>query len=208
MRNGQYTEQGGIGNPTIKEEFVKVIKEFQIPVEKVFINSISEEYFSKNNAVARIHSYLIIMYKYAGKEIDKMIEHFTNTAVYAVVIKDIIDTTVDKFHWDQNIILFLNRGATAIMHTEIWRRFMMARDEMFKTNDKIFMSAVTVRDLIHEDNTSLTFYSELGKSITKEPMEQKQAVTNQEYQTMQKKLQKKNSKYHMQDKMKIQRSLP
>ena len=40
------TGDGGIRNPTIKEEFVKVIKEFQIPVEKVFIesDSISEEY--------------------------------------------------------------------------------------------------------------------------------------------------------------------
>ena len=47
------------------------------------------------------------MYKYAGKEIDRMIEHFTDTAVYAVVIEDIINTTVDKikFHWDQNVTL-------------------------------------------------------------------------------------------------------
>ena len=32
---------GEVRNPTIKEEFVQVIKEFKIPVEKVFINSIS-----------------------------------------------------------------------------------------------------------------------------------------------------------------------
>ena len=37
------TEDGKIRNPTIKEEFVNVIKEFNIPVEKVFIDSISEE---------------------------------------------------------------------------------------------------------------------------------------------------------------------
>ena len=99
--------------------------------------------------VTRIHSYLNIMYKYAGKEIDIMIEHFTNTTVYAVVIEDIIDTTVDKikFHWNQNVILFLNRGATTIMNTEIWRRFLMARDEIFKTDEQIFISAVTVREL-------------------------------------------------------------
>ena len=126
------TEDGTIRNPTIKEEFVKVIKEFKIPVEKEFINSISEEYFSKNSMVTRVHSYLNIMYKYAGKEIGIMIEHFTNTAIYAVVIEDIIEATVGKFHWDQNIILFLNRGATALMHKEIWRRFLMARDEVFK----------------------------------------------------------------------------
>ena len=112
------------------------------------------------------------MYKYAGKEIDIMIEHFTNTAVYAVIIEDIIETTVGKFHWDQNVILFLNRGATAIMNTEIWKRFLIARDEIFKTDEKIFISAVTVRGLIHEDNTSLTFYSELEKNITKEALVQ------------------------------------
>ena len=76
------TEAGTIRNPTIKEEFVKVIKEFKVPVEKEFIDSISEEYFSKHSMVTRVHSYLNIMYKYAGKEIDIMIEHSTNAAVY------------------------------------------------------------------------------------------------------------------------------
>ena len=56
------TEDGEIRNPTIKEEFIKVIKEFRIPVEQVFIDSILEEYFSKTSAVARVHSYLNIMY--------------------------------------------------------------------------------------------------------------------------------------------------
>ena len=196
------TEDGTIRNPTIKAEFVKVIKEIKIPVEKEFIDSVSEEYFSKNSMVTRVHSYLNIMYKYAGKEIDLMIEHFTNTAIYAVVIEDIIETTVGKFHWDQNVILFLNRGATAIMNTEIWKRFLIARDEIFKTDEKIFISAVTVRELIHEDNTSLTFNSELEKSITKEAVVQKQTITNQEKQTVtnrekqstQKKLQKRKFK--------------
>ena len=49
------------------------------------------------------------MYKYAGKQVD-MIEHFTNTAVYAFVIGDIIEMAVKTFHWNQNVILFLNRG--------------------------------------------------------------------------------------------------
>ena len=39
------TEDGIIRNPTIKEEFVKVIKEFKILVKKVFTDSILEEYF-------------------------------------------------------------------------------------------------------------------------------------------------------------------
>ena len=59
------------------------------------------------------------------------------------------------------------------MNTEIWKRFLIERDEIFKTDEKIFISAVTVRELIHEDNTSLTFYSELEKSITKETVVQK-----------------------------------
>ena len=66
------------------------------------------------------------MHTYAGKEIEILIEHFSYKVVYAVVLEDIIDTTVGKVHWDQNIILFLNRGATAILHTEIWRSFLMA----------------------------------------------------------------------------------
>ena len=66
---------GEIQNPTIKEEFVQVIEEFKIPV-----------YFSKTSTMAKIHSYLNIMYKYAGKEIEIMIENFTNTAVYAFII--------------------------------------------------------------------------------------------------------------------------
>ena len=63
------------------------------------------------------------MYKYAGKEFDIMTEHFTNTAVYAFIIENIIVTTVSKLHWNQNVVLFLNRGATAIMYMEIWKRF-------------------------------------------------------------------------------------
>ena len=81
--------------------------------------------------MARVHSYLNIM-----------IEHFTNMAVYAVIIEDIIDTTVNKFPWNHNIILLLNKGTTAIMHTEIWKRFLMAREEIFKTEDKTFMLAI------------------------------------------------------------------
>ena len=150
--------------------------------------------------VTRVHSYLNIMYKYAGKEIDIMIEHFTNTAVYAVVIEDIIDTTVDKinFHWDQNVILFVNREATAMMNTEIWKRFLISRDEIFKTDEKIFISAITVRELIHEDNTSLTFYSELEKSITKETVVQNQTDTKQEKHTTQKKQEKHTTQKKLQ----------
>ena len=138
MQNGPHTKQkdaseelnfrtltvdGEVRNPTIKEVFVQVIKEFKIPVEKVFIYSISGEYFSKTSTMAKVQSYLNIMYKYAGKEVDIMFEHFTNSAVSAFIIEDIIDTTVDKFHWNQNIVLFLNRGATATMHVEIRKDF-------------------------------------------------------------------------------------
>ena len=116
------------------------------------------------------------MCTYAGKEIEVMIGDFTNMTVYAVVSEDIIDTTVDKLHWNQNVILFLNRGATAIMHTEILKRFLMARDEIFKTEVTLLITAITtVRELIHEENLSLTFYSELEKSITKEALEQKKS---------------------------------
>ena len=80
--------------------------------------------------------------------------------------EDIIDTTVDKFHWNQHN-LFLNRGATAIMHTEIWSRFLMARDEIFKTDAKKFMSAITVGELVHEDNAEKTPKEKIQSTICK-----------------------------------------
>jgi len=167
------TKEGEVRNPTYKEEFVQVIKEFKIPIERGFTDTISEEYFSKTSYMARVHSYLIIMYRYAGKEIDIMIEHFTNNAVYAFIIEDIIATTVKHFHWNQNCILFLNRGATAILCMEIWKRFVTERNELWQTKDETVnlvddtfkMSVNLVRDLISEGNRSLTFFSELEKSI-------------------------------------------
>ena len=87
------TKDGEVRNPTIKAEFVQVIKEFRIPVEKEFIDTISEEYFSKTSKMARVQSYLNVMYKYAGNEVDIMIEHFTNNAVCAFIIEDIIENT-------------------------------------------------------------------------------------------------------------------
>ena len=117
------TGDGEVRNPTIKDEFMVVIKEFKIPVEEVFINSISEEFVSKTSKMAKVQSYLNIIYKYVGRKIDMLIGHFTNTAVYAFIIEDIIVTTVSKLHWNQNVILFLNRGATAIIQMEVWKRF-------------------------------------------------------------------------------------
>jgi len=162
-----------------------VIKEFKIPVEGAFIDSFSEESFSKTSKMAKVQSYLSIIYKYAGRKIDILIEHFTNTAVYGFIIEDIIVTTVSKLHWNQNVILFLNRGATAIMYMEVWKRFLMARNELFKAanetlkaDDESFMKAVhTVRDSINENNTTFSFFSKLEKSITKKASGQKQQQT-------------------------------
>ena len=194
------TKEGEIRNPTYKEEFVRVIKEFKIPIERGFTDTISEEFFSNTSYMARVHSYLIIMYKYAGKEIDIIIEHFTNNAVYAFIIEDIIATTVKYFHWNQNCILFLNRGATAILYMEIWKRFLTERNELFRTknetvnlvDDTFKMSVNLVRDLISEDNRSLTFFSELEKSITIKASGHKHK--NEEPITAQKKLAKRKFK--------------
>jgi len=194
------TKEGEVRNPTYKEEFVQVIKEFKIPIERGFTDTISEEFFSKTSNMARLQSYLGIMYKYAGKEIDITIEHFTNNAVYAFIIEDIIATTVKYFHWNQNCILFLNRGATAILYMEIWKRFLTERNELFRTKDETVnlvddtfkMSVNLVRDLISEDNRSLTFFSELEKSITIKASGHKHK--NEEPITAQKKLAKRKFK--------------
>ena len=105
-----------IRKPDIKEEFIIVIKKIQNSSGKSAYRISFGGIFVQNIAAARVYS-----------------DHFTNMAVYAVVIGDIIDTTRRMFHWNQNIILFLNRGAAAIMHMEIWKRFLTARDEVFKT---------------------------------------------------------------------------
>jgi hypothetical protein len=194
------TKEGEVRNPTFKEEFVQVIKEFKIPIERGFTDTISEEFFSKTSNMARLQSYLGIMYKYAGKEIDITIEHFTNNAVYAFIIEDIIATTVKYFHWNQNCILFLNRGATAILYMEIWKRFLTERNELFRTKDETlnvvddtFIKSVDlVRDLISKGNQPLTFFSELEKSITAKATGPKN--NNEEPKSAQKKLAKRKFK--------------
>ena len=71
------------------------------------------------------------------------------------------------------------------MYMEVWKRFLMARNELFKAAnetlnavDESFMKAVhTVRDLINENNTLLSFFLELEKSITKKASGQEQQHT-------------------------------
>ena len=68
---------------------------------------------------------------------------------------------------------------------EVWKRFLMVRNELFKAanetlnaDDESFMKAVhTVRDSINENNTTLSFFLELEKSITKKASGQKQQQT-------------------------------
>ena len=55
------TKEGEVRNPTFKKEFVQVIKEFKIPIERVFTDTISEEYFSNTSNIAQEQSYLITM---------------------------------------------------------------------------------------------------------------------------------------------------
>ena len=83
--------------------------------------------FFQTSELARIHGYLNIMYKYAGKEMDIMIKNFTNTAVYAVTIVDIIAIAmqVAKFYWS-----YSNNAQRNL------ENILMARDEVFKTADK------------------------------------------------------------------------
>ena len=91
---------------------------------------------------------------------------------------------------------------------EILENILMARDEIFKTDEKIFIYTVKVQELIHEGNMSLKFNSEFEKSISKEAVVQKQTVKNQEIKLSRirktnqrrKNSKRENSKYHMQEK--------
>ena len=60
------------------------------------------------------------------------------------------------------------------MNIEIWKIFIYKRDELFNNAEKKLIQGIKlVRELIHEDNTSLSFYSEVEKSITKAASEEK-----------------------------------
>ena len=64
------------------------------------------------------------------------------------------------------------------MNIEIWKKFMYKRDELFKNADAKLLQAIKlVRELIHEDNTSLSFHSEIEKSITKTTSDEKITAT-------------------------------
>ena len=71
------------------------------------------------------------------------------------------------------------------MYMEVWKKFLIARNELFKAAnetlnavDESFMKAVhTVRDSINENNSSLSFSSELEKSITTKASGQEQQNT-------------------------------
>ena len=91
----------------------------------------------------------------------------------------------------------------------------MARNELFKaenetlnTVDESFMKAVhTVQDLMNENNSSLSFFSELEKSITKKaPGQEQQHTAMKENKNLQKKSTKRKFKVSFARKMKKKRS--
>ena len=75
---------GSIRDVDSKENFVRDVKDFKALMEREFIDLIKDEYFSKTNTVSKVHSYLIIAYKYAGHEINAMNDHFMKLAAYAL----------------------------------------------------------------------------------------------------------------------------
>ena len=87
---------GPIRGANSLEEFVKVVKEFEIPFEKEFLDSFNENDFSELSAVSKIQCYLNIAYKYARNKINAMVDHFMNTAVYTCIIKQLIDSPDSK----------------------------------------------------------------------------------------------------------------
>ena len=66
-----------------------------------------------------------------------MVDHFMNTAVYACIIEQLIDSTDSKskckLHWN------LERGAAVLMNIEIWKILIYKRDELFKNADTKLM---------------------------------------------------------------------
>ena len=93
---------------------------FEIPMEKEFLDAFNKNDFSELSVVSKVQCCLNIAYKCAGNKINRMVDHFMNTAVYACVIEQLIDSTDSKskckFHWNQNCILYLERGAAVLMN--------------------------------------------------------------------------------------------
>ena len=121
-----------------------------------------------------------------------MVDHFINAAVYACAVGQVIGSPDSKskckLHWNQNCMLYLERAAAVLMNIEIWKRFVYKRDEIFKNADaKLIQRIKLVRELIHENNTSLLFYSEVEKSITKATSEEKFTATLEKDKTMENK---------------------
>ena len=89
-----------------------------------------------------------------------------------------------------------------MMHMEIWNFFLMVRNKLFKTenetlnteNEKFMKAVKTVQYLITEDNSSLTFFLELEKSVTKKALGQTKTNAIQEKETIKKKLKKRKFK--------------
>ena len=81
-------------------------------------------------------------------------------------------------------------------------------DELFNNADETMIQGIKLfQELIHEDNTSLLFYSEVEKSITKATLEEKfttalerlkQWKRTAQMQQRKKNPRKENSKSHMQ----------
>ena len=46
------------------------------------------------------------------------------------------------FDWSHNGIVYLNRGAAAIMNLEIWKRFLNKQNETFKTGAEKLIKAI------------------------------------------------------------------
>ena len=71
------------------------------------------------------------------------------------------------------------------MHIELWNRFVYKRHKFFNNAGENMKPGINlVWKLIHEDNTSLTLYSEVEKSITKATSEEKNTATFEEDKTM------------------------
>ena len=113
---------------------------------KKFIDSFNNNDFSELSAISRVQCYLNIAYKYAGIKINALVDHFMNTAVYACIIEQLIDSTDSKskckLHWNQNCILYLERGAAVLMNIEIWKTFIYKRDELFNKADETMIQGI------------------------------------------------------------------
>ena len=69
-----------------------------------------------------------------------MIHYFASTEGYWARNR----LTENKLTWNQNVILYLERGAAAVMNIKFWKRCIEERDELMKMAESVIKEQLKI----------------------------------------------------------------